>query len=105
LAMQCQVIDDVLDYKQDLAAGRPSFLTAASSLPQAMAWTAEAARSYGATCEQSAPGGVLLPLQTALRVITALTAGVLRVARCRAIGSGLAAHGHTGGDHVIVKRE
>lgn len=82
LAMQCQVIDDVLDYEQDLAAGRPSFLTAASSLPQAMAWTAEAARSYGATREQSAPGGVWLPLQTALAVITAVTTGVLRVARC-----------------------
>ena len=32
IAMQCQIIDDVLDYSTDLAAGLPSFLTASASL-------------------------------------------------------------------------
>jgi hypothetical protein len=46
MAMQCQIIDDVVDYQDDLSAGLPSFLTASASLPQALSWTAEAARSY-----------------------------------------------------------
>ena len=51
MAMQCQIIDDVVDYREDLSAGLPSFLTASASLPQAMALTAEAARSYAASRE------------------------------------------------------
>ena len=49
IVMQCQIIDDVMDYAEDLSAGLPSFLTASASLPQAMALTARAARSYGAS--------------------------------------------------------
>jgi hypothetical protein len=80
MAMQCQIIDDVVDYREDLSAGLPSFLTAAASLPQAMALTAEAARSYAASREGSAGGGVF-PFEVALRVITALTKLVMAVAR------------------------
>ena len=35
IVMQCQIIDDVLDYAKDMSAGLPSFLTASKSLPQA----------------------------------------------------------------------
>jgi hypothetical protein len=90
MAMQCQIIDDVLDYREDLSAGLPSFLTAAASLPQAMALTAEAARSYAASREGSAGGGVF-PLEVALCVITAVTKLVIAVARRGDIRNVLAA--------------
>lgn len=74
--MQCQIIDDVTDYTEDVSAGLPSFLTASASLPQAMQLTAMAARHYGA------PGGCahgVFPLRLALRVVTAVTALVARL--------------------------
>ena len=46
IVMQCQIIDDVLDYAEDVPAGLPSFLTATASLPEAIELTAETARSY-----------------------------------------------------------
>lgn len=80
MAMQCQIIDDVVDYRTDLPAGLPSFLTAAASLPQAMASTAEAARSYAARRGRSTRDGVF-PLEAALCVVTAVTKVVVAVAR------------------------
>ena len=80
MAMQCQIIDDVIDYRKDLSAGLPSFLTASASLPQAMALTAEAARSYAPSGGRSA-GGVVFPLQAALYVVTVVTKLVVGVAR------------------------
>ncbi|MBL8819105.1 MAG: hypothetical protein JNL58_23955 [Planctomyces sp.] len=47
IVMQCQVIDDVLDYSKDAAAGLPSFLTATTDLQQSIQYSAEAARTYG----------------------------------------------------------
>lgn len=76
ILMQCQIIDDVVDYKEDAAAGLPSFLTAAASLPEAMTSTAEAARSYA--------GGdryAVLPLRMALSMVSAVTRLVLNVTR------------------------
>jgi hypothetical protein len=78
MAMQCQIIDDVLDYAEDVSAGLPSFLTASASLPQAMELTARAARHY-ASHERSSGSGVF-PLRMALRVVTAVTKLVVRVA-------------------------
>jgi hypothetical protein len=78
MAMQCQIIDDVVDYGEDLAAGLPSFLTATASLPQAIALTADAARSYGAR-RRSAGGGVF-PLEAALYLLTAAATLVVAVA-------------------------
>jgi hypothetical protein len=80
MAMQCQIIDDVVDYRKDLSAGLPSFLTASASRPQAIAWTAETARSYAARRGGSAQGAAL-PLEAALRVLTAVTKLVVAVAR------------------------
>jgi hypothetical protein len=97
MAMQCQIIDDVVDYRKDLSAGLPSFLTACASPALAMALTAEAARSYavsrdcvraddlglseveGMRPERSAEGGVF-PLHVALYVVTAVTKLVVGVA-------------------------
>lgn len=45
--MQCQIIDDMVDYTSDLRAGLPSFLTAMASVRDAMQLTAAAARRYG----------------------------------------------------------
>ena len=78
IALQCQVVDDVLDYREDLSAGLPSFLTATVSLPQAISRTARVARCYG-----NAGKTVLLPLRVALALVTAMTTFTVRVARAR----------------------
>ena len=79
MAMQCQIIDDVLDYREDLSAGLPSLLTATASLPQARALTAEAARSYAAS--RGLAGSGVFPLEAALSVVTAVTKLVVAAAR------------------------
>jgi hypothetical protein len=73
ILMQCQVIDDVWDYADDAEAGLPSFLTVSRPLTDAVALTADAARSYAST----APARTLLPLRVALWVATAASALVL----------------------------
>jgi hypothetical protein len=79
MAMQCQIIDDVVDYEEDLSAGLPSFLTASASLPQALSWTAEAARSYALVPGHSA-GRSVLPVRVALHLVTTVTKLVIAVA-------------------------
>lgn len=79
ILMQCQVIDDVWDYAEDAAAGLPSFLTASRSLPEAVALTADAARSYAA----ASPDAAVLPLRVALWVATAASTLVLAEAGAR----------------------
>lgn len=75
--MQCQIIDDVLDYAGDITAGLPSFLTASASLAEARTLASTAARDYGA------PGTptTVFPLRVALMVVTMMTRFVLLVAR------------------------
>lgn len=82
MAMQCQIIDDVIDYRQDLSAGLPSFMTASASQPQAIALTADAVRFYAASRGPWAGGGAF-PLEAALHVITLVTKLVVGVARRR----------------------
>jgi hypothetical protein len=77
ILMQCQIIDDVLDYPEDVSAHLPSFLTVSASLPEAMALTDEAARSY-ATRHGRASGQAVFPLRVALWVFTAATTFVVR---------------------------
>jgi hypothetical protein len=91
MAMQCQIIDDVVDYRQDLSAGLPSFLTASASLPQAIALTAEAARSYAASRGPWAGAGVF-PFEAALYVVTLVTKLVVGVARRGELRDRVAAH-------------
>ena len=87
MAMQCQIIDDVVDYRKDVSAGLPTFLTASASLPQAVALTSDASRSYAAS-RGSSPGGGVFPLEAALCVLTLVTKLVLSVARTRELLSG-----------------
>lgn len=76
--MQCQIIDDVLDYAQDASAGLPTFLTTSASLPQAIEWTTQAARNYAAN--QDLPhSGDIFPLRFALFVVSAFAKLVIRV--------------------------
>ena len=82
MAMQCQIIDDVLDYRADLLAGLPSFLTASASLPQAMALTANATRLYAANRSRSSGRG-LFPLEAALYVLSGIAKLVVAVAHTR----------------------
>lgn len=76
LAMQCQVIDDVLDYREDAASGLPSFMTA-MPLPQALASTARVVQSHGrgvtSTC-------AMLPFRLARCVLTVAAAASVRAA-------------------------
>jgi hypothetical protein len=81
MAMQCQVMDDVIDYRQDLSAGLPSFLTASASLPQAMALTSDAVGFYAARRGASA----VFPLEAALHVITLATRLVVGVSRRKSV--------------------
>ena len=78
ILMQCQIIDDVLDYQEDLSAGLPSFLTATASLPQALALTSQAVRSYAASCERSSSTAVL-PFRVAHWVFSAMTSLAVRL--------------------------
>ncbi len=77
IVMLCQIIDDVLDYANDLSAGLPSFLTAAASLPNALAWTAEAARSY-TKCPDLPRSAGAFPLRAALFAVSVFTTLFIR---------------------------
>lgn len=72
ILMLCQIIDDVLDYSEDLSAGLPSFLTASASPSEALALTAEAARSYAAS-DGPAKGRAMLPLRLAQWAVALVT--------------------------------
>jgi hypothetical protein len=80
MAMQCQVIDDVIDYKKDLAARLPSFLTASASLSDALALTAGATRAYATRHGRSTERAVF-PLDAALHVLSMVAALVVAAAR------------------------
>ncbi|HVJ26572.1 MAG TPA: hypothetical protein VM493_03485 [Vicinamibacterales bacterium] len=71
ILMQCQIIDDIFDYADDLSAGLPSFLTASTSPSESLASAAAAARSYGGSHGRSSNS--VLPLRTTLWLFTTLT--------------------------------
>lgn len=77
LAMQCQVIDDVLDYREDVVSELPSFLTAAP-LPQALASTARVVQSHRRDCNSTRP---MLPFRLVRSLLTAVAAAAVRAAR------------------------
>lgn len=79
MAMHCQIVDDILDYREDLRAGLPSFLTGAASLADALTLTARAAQSYGRS--RGIAGGGVFPLAAALSAISAVTTLVVAAAR------------------------
>ncbi len=82
ILVQCQAIDDVMDYDADMAAGLPSFLTACGSVGQALDLTGRAVANYG-TVHGYGREAPLLPFRVALRACTWLTRLVVRMARWR----------------------
>jgi hypothetical protein len=91
IVMQCQIIDDVLDYSEDLEAGLPSFLTASESLPQAIKLTRLAAFGYADDRDLPQCGDVF-PLRIALFLVSACAKLVILLGRWRfaCFGSGTA---------------
>jgi hypothetical protein len=69
IVMQCQIIDDVLDYSADMSAGLPSFLTASKPLPQAFDLTRLAALGYADDRDLPQTGDVF-PLRLALFLVS-----------------------------------
>ena len=88
MAMLCQIVDDVMDYAEDRSAGLPSFLTAVSSLPEALQMTARAVPSYG-SFRESSPDSTVFPLRMGHRIVTALAALAVRMGRWRYVTSAL----------------
>ena len=81
IVMQCQIIDDVVDYSEDVSAGLPSFLTACASLSEALELTAAATRDYG-SCANSSERTVL-PLRIAVTFSSAAATLILRASTWR----------------------
>jgi hypothetical protein len=79
ILLHCQVIDDVLDYRADLASGLPSFLTACASLPEALALTAAAVRT--AASQRASTVTALFPFRVALWISTAAASVAVRAAQ------------------------
>jgi hypothetical protein len=88
IVMQCQIIDDVLDYSRDASAGLPSFLTALASLPEAIKRTHQASCEYAHHRDLPRSDDVF-PLRTALGAasIGAKLMIVLRRWRCACLKS------------------
>jgi hypothetical protein len=82
IVMQCQIIDDVLDYSRDRLAGLPSFLTGSASLPEAMQLTHQAACAYADDCDLSRSDDVC-PLRFALSVGSACAKLIVHLGRWR----------------------
>lgn len=82
IVMLCQIIDDVVDYSKDAAAGLPSFLTASESLSQAFELTSQAARGY-ANDQVMPRSGDLLPLRFALFGVSAVSKLLVTLGRWR----------------------
>jgi hypothetical protein len=82
IAMQCQIIDDVLDYSQDRSTGLPSFLTACKSHLLALELTQQAARGYGED-RPIARADNVFPLRAALFLVSMCAKLVLLSERTR----------------------
>ncbi len=80
--IQCQVVDDVLDYETDMSAGLPSFLTACAPVAQSLALTDRAVRGYLSEGLRGT-GPAVFPFRVALLGSTAITMVVLRAALWR----------------------
>ena len=88
IVMQCQIIDDVLDYSRDASAGLPSFLTASAALPAALQQTHQASFEYARHRDLRRSDDVF-PLRTALGAasICARLLILLRRWRCACLDS------------------
>jgi len=82
IALQCQVIDDVLDYSTDASAGLPSFLTATRTVSESASLTAGVARVYGVSYGWSS-WVTIWPMRIVLTVVTKIATTVVWTARWR----------------------
>jgi hypothetical protein len=82
IVMQCQIIDDVLDYAEDRSAGLPSFLTASKSLPQAFELTRLASLGYADDRDWPRTGDGF-PLRSALFLVSTCTKLAIVLGRWR----------------------
>ncbi len=80
IAMQCQIMDDVLDYCEDRSAGLPSFLTATRSLWKAFELTRLAALGYADSRDLPRTGEVFA-LRSALILVSSCAKLVLVLGR------------------------
>lgn len=78
IVMQCQIIDDVLDYEEDAFAGLPGFLTASASPVEATELTAQAARDYS-TRGDLPPTASGFPFRMALCVVSVIAKLVIQL--------------------------
>jgi hypothetical protein len=92
IVMQCQIIDDVLDYSIDMSAGLPSFLTASDSLPEAIKLTRQAAFDYADRRDLPRSDDVF-PLRTALIAASICAKLMIRLSRWRLHAGRVAAVG------------
>lgn len=76
VALQCQVIDDVIDYPQDACAGLPSFLTATRRVSESASLTAGVARVYGVSYGWSSHVTVW-PMRIVLSLVTKIATTVV----------------------------
>ena len=82
IVMLCQIIDDVLDYSQDMSAGLPSFLTASKSLSRAFELVRLATLGY-ADARDLPRTGDLYPLRLALFLVSTSAKLVIVLGRWR----------------------
>lgn len=82
IVMQCQIIDDAIDYSRDASAGLPSFLTASASFPDAIDQTYQAACDY-ARHRDLPRSGDALPFRVALGIASACAKLMIRLSRWR----------------------
>lgn len=80
IVMLCQILDDVLDRKDDASAGLPGFLTATASLPLAFDLTRQAAASYRDVRGLS-PTTSAFPFRVALFAVSAAASFVMAGSR------------------------
>lgn len=82
IVMQCQIIDDVMDFANDSAMKLPGFLTASESLLESFELTHYTARCY-ASHQGLAQIGNLFPLRIALFTASAMTKLFITLGRWR----------------------
>jgi hypothetical protein len=82
IVMQCQIVDDVVDYSKDASAGLPSFLTASDSLLLAFELTRHATLEY-ADDRDLVRSGDSFPLRLALVCVSTCARLVLLLGRWR----------------------
>ncbi len=88
IVMQCQLIDDALDYSKDLSGRLPSFLTATAPLTQGLELTRQAARGY-ADVRDIPRSGDFFPLRVALLLVSLCAKLAIcwrRLSQCAALG-------------------